>query len=179
MASSQRVLVWIYYLTRISIASAMSSAQDGAAHLGNTTRAARNASPRRTATSNGSKSTAELGGYDQTVKPRLIVDNHQEVFTLILRRAIDKCGLKSLISTGGSRLKVGTMCSGTDAPIFALRELQEAAMAEGYSQVIDFEHMFSAEIESFKQAFINRNTPPRGDIFRDVTELGHPNNLYA
>ncbi|KAJ8598901.1 hypothetical protein CTAYLR_010750 [Chrysophaeum taylorii] len=57
-------------------------------------------------------------------------------------------------------LRVATMCSGTEAPLIALRLLG-----------VPIEHAFSSEVEPFKQAYIERNfRPPL--LFRDVRELG-------
>lgn len=45
------------------------------------------------------------------------------------------------------------------------------AVGEQYGVTLGFEHVFSCEIEPFKQAYIERNfAPPL--LFRDVTELG-------
>ena len=77
------------------------------------------------------------------------------------------------------KLKVATLCSGTDAPIFALKKLQEAFITRGMNQTIEFEHLYSCEIEPFKQAFIRRNVDSSTIIFRDVVEMarniGTPN----
>lgn len=69
------------------------------------------------------------------------------------------------------KLNVATLCSGTDAPIFALGLIQEAMQATGFGTPFEFEHVFSCEIEPFKQGFIRRNLPEGTLIFRDVVEL--------
>ncbi|KAL2149184.1 hypothetical protein VTH82DRAFT_8532 [Thermothelomyces myriococcoides] len=69
------------------------------------------------------------------------------------------------------RLNVATLCSGTDAPIFALNLIQEALVAQGFGAGFEFQHLFSCEIEPFKQGFIRRNLPPDTLIFRDIVEL--------
>ncbi|CDW99045.1 hypothetical protein [Sporisorium scitamineum] len=67
-------------------------------------------------------------------------------------------------------LRVATMCSGTESPLLAL-ELMCRAIHEKHGIRIKIEHVFSCEIEPFKQAYIERNfSPPI--LFRDVTELG-------
>ena len=67
-------------------------------------------------------------------------------------------------------LRVATMCSGTESPLLAL-ELMCRAILEKHGIRIKIEHVFSCEIEPFKQAYIERNfSPPI--LFRDVTELG-------
>ncbi|BGP18858.1 hypothetical protein JCM10213_003513 [Rhodosporidiobolus nylandii] len=77
--------------------------------------------------------------------------------------------LAKLIKKLGRPLRIATMCSGTESPILALRlifrhlEQQTGVKAEMH-------HIFSAEIEPFKQAYIERNFAPP-ILFRDVTEL--------
>ena len=79
-------------------------------------------------------------------------------------------GLKSLMEKRpqGTSLRVATMCSGTESPIFALRLICE--MLSQMGMTLDFDHVFSAEIDPFKQAFIQRNFEP-GIIFRDIVEF--------
>ena len=86
-------------------------------------------------------------------------------------------------------LKVATMCSGTESPILALdmlqKSLEDVCVEFGLHQdlkvdtessdasllVFPIEHVFSCEIEPFKQAYIERNfRPPL--LFRDIRELG-------
>ncbi|EST09082.1 C-5 cytosine methyltransferase [Kalmanozyma brasiliensis GHG001] len=67
-------------------------------------------------------------------------------------------------------LRVATMCSGTESPLLAL-ELMCRAIHQKHGIRIKIQHVFSCEIEPFKQAYIERNfSPPI--LFRDVTELG-------
>jgi len=70
----------------------------------------------------------------------------------------------------GRKLRVATMCSGTESPLLAL-ELIQKSILEQHGLNFDIEHVFSCEIEPFKQAYIERNfRPPL--LFRDVCELG-------
>ena len=70
----------------------------------------------------------------------------------------------------GRKLRVATMCSGTESPLLAL-DLMCQSIQEQYGIPLEFEHVFSCEIEPFKQAYIERNfRPPL--LFRDVCELG-------
>ncbi|KAK3294970.1 uncharacterized protein B0H64DRAFT_425560 [Chaetomium fimeti] len=69
------------------------------------------------------------------------------------------------------KLNVATVCSGTEAPIFALELIRDAFLAKGSGSVFDMQHLFSCEIEPYKQGFINRNLPPGTLIFRDVIEV--------
>ncbi|KAJ5103153.1 hypothetical protein N7532_003682 [Penicillium argentinense] len=56
------------------------------------------------------------------------------------------------------------MCSGTESPLLALDMVQRAGLD------FEFIHLFSCEIEPFKQAYIERTfSPPI--LFRDITEL--------
>ncbi|KAK4048042.1 hypothetical protein OIO90_005943 [Microbotryomycetes sp. JL221] len=77
----------------------------------------------------------------------------------------------------GRSLRVGTMCSGTESPLLALGLISNSLQAlTGKS--FNVEHIFSCEIEPFKQAYIERNfSPPL--LFRDVTELGEDEALTA
>lgn len=74
----------------------------------------------------------------------------------------------------GRKLRVATMCSGTESPLLALRMITRSLFKETGKQ-LEIEHIFSCEIEPFKQAYIERNfSPPI--LFRDVLELA---NDYA
>ncbi|KAF9038468.1 hypothetical protein BJ165DRAFT_1352302 [Panaeolus papilionaceus] len=70
----------------------------------------------------------------------------------------------------GRKLRVATMCSGTESPLLAL-ELIQKSILEQHGINFDIEHVFSCEIEPFKQAYIERNFHPP-ILFRDVCELG-------
>lgn len=72
----------------------------------------------------------------------------------------------------GRKLRIATMCSGTESPLLAL-DLIRKAVYEQYDVDFDIEHVFSCEIEPFKQAYIERNFQPPL-LFRDVCELGDP-----
>lgn len=70
----------------------------------------------------------------------------------------------------GRKLRVATMCSGTESPLLALN-LIGRSIKEKYGMTLEVEHIFSCEIEPFKQAYIERNFKPP-ILFRDVCELG-------
>ncbi|KAF9454298.1 hypothetical protein P691DRAFT_845153 [Macrolepiota fuliginosa MF-IS2] len=70
----------------------------------------------------------------------------------------------------GRKLRVATMCSGTESPLLAL-ELIQKSILEQHGLSLEVEHVFSCEIEPFKQAYIERNFHPP-ILFRDVCELG-------
>jgi site-specific DNA-cytosine methylase len=98
-----------------------------------------------------------------------------------------------LVETFRSRtLRVATMCSGTEAPVLALDLLQTSlrhalrrhaadelrTRGIDVANVLRIEHVFSCEIEPFKQAYIERNfRPPL--LFRDIRELGQPQAYTA
>jgi hypothetical protein len=82
-------------------------------------------------------------------------------------------------------LRVATMCSGTESPILALDMLQKSIrkhcsthlssemeeLGIDVESLFQIEHVFSCEIEPFKQAYIERNFHPPL-LFRDIRELG-------
>ncbi|KAH9913975.1 uncharacterized protein BXZ73DRAFT_92885 [Epithele typhae] len=70
----------------------------------------------------------------------------------------------------GRKMRVATMCSGTESPLLALNLIQRS-IKEHYDMELEYEHVFSCEIEPFKQAYIERNFQPPL-LFRDVCELG-------
>eukprot|EP00931_Biecheleriopsis_adriatica_P110335 TRINITY_DN8458_c0_g1_i2.p1 TRINITY_DN8458_c0_g1~~TRINITY_DN8458_c0_g1_i2.p1 ORF type:complete len:2069 (+),score=541.35 TRINITY_DN8458_c0_g1_i2:59-6265(+) len=67
-------------------------------------------------------------------------------------------------------LRVGTMCSGTDAPVLVARALQRA-LSSTASQ-LSFEHAFSVEFDPNKQEFLKANFPECPYLFRDCTQMG-------
>jgi hypothetical protein len=91
-----------------------------------------------------------------------------EIFADIVQRTPD---LKKVAKhLKGRKLRVATMCSGTESPLLALGMISDA-MKDLYGVKLEIEHVFSCEIEPFKQAYIERNfSPPI--LFRDVCELG-------
>ncbi|KAL1747842.1 hypothetical protein HDZ31DRAFT_60876 [Schizophyllum fasciatum] len=92
-----------------------------------------------------------------------------DIFRDIVRRVPALETLARHIS--GRNLRVATMCSGTESPLLAL-DLICTYVKELYDVEIGVEHVFSCEIEPFKQAYIERNfMPPL--LFRDVCELGN------
>jgi len=91
-----------------------------------------------------------------------------EIFRDIVRRNPE---LKSVAEAfKGRKFRVATMCSGTESPLLALQLICEA-MNDTLDADLEVEHVFSCEIEPFKQAYIERNFHPP-ILFRDVTELG-------
>ena len=64
-------------------------------------------------------------------------------------------------------LKVGTLCSGTDAAVPVLKHLHEAL-----GGTLDIEHTFSCEFDKRKQRWIRDNFPDLKLIFDDVKAVG-------
>lgn len=96
------------------------------------------------------------------------LSNIPSIFTDLVSRVPDINKVIKLVS--GRKLRVATMCSGTESPLLAL-ELIQASIEELHGAKLDIEHVFSCEIEPFKQAYIERNfSPPI--LFRDICELG-------
>jgi site-specific DNA-cytosine methylase len=62
------------------------------------------------------------------------------------------------------------MCSGTESPLLALGMFSKAIKERGLGH-LEIEHVFSCEIEPYKQAYIERNFKPP-ILFRDIKELG-------
>ncbi|GAA6010842.1 hypothetical protein JCM11491_004561 [Sporobolomyces phaffii] len=93
--------------------------------------------------------------------------NIEQIFSDMVSRYSDEFG--DAITILQRPLRIATMCSGTESPILALR-LMFRALERQTGIKGKMQHIFSAEIEPFKQAYIERNfSPPI--LFRDVTEL--------
>ncbi|KAI9675585.1 MAG: hypothetical protein M1817_000951 [Caeruleum heppii] len=105
-------------------------------------------------------------GLDATLPPMHELD---EIFDDMASKAVKMGVRKAVDCLQGRKLKVATMCSGTESPILAL-ELIAESLRKLFEVDLRFEHQFSAEIVPFKQAYIERNfSPPL--IFRDIREL--------
>lgn len=103
--------------------------------------------------------------------------------------------LLPIVQNRNRTIRVATMCSGTESPILALDMLQKSIHefvtdhaddyqtkyninirdnddVSGSGSILRLEHVFSCEIEPFKQAYIERNFSPPV-LFRDIRELGY------
>ena len=68
-------------------------------------------------------------------------------------------------------LRIGTVCSGTDAPILALDDLLSILNRnDGCREKIQIEHVFSCEHVPFKREFITQTTNPPL-LFNDLMEI--------
>ncbi|KAL4807283.1 hypothetical protein BDV18DRAFT_159502 [Aspergillus unguis] len=95
--------------------------------------------------------------------------NLNDIFKSLTNRAIE-LGLDGVLNHLGDRkLRVATVCSGTESPLLALEMVKEN-LQKHFGRDLPFKHLFSAEIVPYKQAYIERNFHPRL-IFRDVAEL--------
>ncbi|CZT44976.1 uncharacterized protein RSE6_05240 [Rhynchosporium secalis] len=104
-------------------------------------------------------------GYDDTLPPLI---SNEEMFK-DLGKALIRAGMGELTKLmGGCALKVGTFCSGTEAPILAMRILRDVFGEQGL--IFNFEQVISAEIHPAKSAFIERNFSPALSA-RDITEI--------
>jgi hypothetical protein len=67
-------------------------------------------------------------------------------------------------------IRIATVCSGTEAPLYALGMISEVVRNKGLKN-FQVKHVFSCEIEGFKQSFINRNHDSPL-IYRNVINIG-------
>ncbi|CAA9957087.1 DNA repair protein rad8 [Pyrenophora teres f. maculata] len=105
-------------------------------------------------------------GIDLSLKP---LSNIEDCMSDMTIKAL-KLGLpEALGHLKGRPIKVATMCSGTESPLLALDEICKALRAANNSPPL-IQQEFSAEIEVFKQAFIERNFHPK-ILFRDVRDF--------
>lgn len=106
-----------------------------------------------------------------------IISDPQAMFDDMVGNQLDdkyKAKLNAMTEKFRNRpLKVATMCSGTESPLLALDMLSNAIEDFGDGKGgLAVEHVFSCEIEPYKQAYIERNfSPPH--LFRDIRELGN------
>lgn len=117
-----------------------------------------------------------------------ILSHPQEMFDDMISVQLTEGGTKteplvSLLKKMHRRpLRVATMCSGTESPILALDMLSKSIedfchehmdkSNTSFDYLMRFQHVFSCEIEPFKQAYIERNFQPPL-LFRDIRELGN------
>ena len=112
-------------------------------------------------------------GFDPSLEPlatlgEFVGDMAQRARSLGLAEAIQ--------SLQSRKLRIATMCSGTDAPIIAFQRLVKH-LQDTFGESLDFEHVFSAEIDVNKAAFIRRNAGI-SLIFTDIRQVAF-NKLAA
>ncbi|EFE36108.1 SNF2 family helicase, putative [Trichophyton benhamiae CBS 112371] len=105
-------------------------------------------------------------GLDRSLPP---ICKIEDIFEDLTAQALEN-GFDSFLKHIGSReLRVATMCSGTESPLLAL-EMIQSSLRQLTGKTFRLHHLFSAEIDAFKQSYIQRNFSPE-IIFRDVNEL--------
>ncbi|KAH7091264.1 hypothetical protein FB567DRAFT_269948 [Paraphoma chrysanthemicola] len=113
-------------------------------------------------------------GIDFDLPP---IDNIEDIFRDLATKAVDLGLANALGRLKGRPINVTTMCSGTESPLLALDLLSKGLEKAGQAP-IKVNHHFSAEIEVFKQSYIERNfAPPR--LFRDVRDFSRENATTA
>ncbi|KAI5302437.1 hypothetical protein KEM55_001094, partial [Ascosphaera atra] len=105
-------------------------------------------------------------GLNRNLPPLSKID---DIFDDLAKKAMKHGFGKVLDHLGSRELRVATMFSGTESPLLALNMLQNS-LRRLFGRTFRLQHLFSAEIEPFKQSYIQRNFSPEL-IFRDVTEL--------
>jgi site-specific DNA-cytosine methylase len=105
-------------------------------------------------------------GIDFNLPP---IDNIDDAFVDMAAKAVELGLVNALNKLNGRRINVATMCSGTESPLLAFELLSKALKKAGQPS-LNVHQKFAAEIEVFKQAFIERNQSPE-IIFRDVREF--------
>ena len=116
-----------------------------------------------------------------------IISAPQDMFDDMISNTLTKGGIRTELLVSLLRklhkrpLRVATMCSGTESPILALDMITNSIedfcrtkmkQETSFDHLIQIEHVFSCEIEPFKQAYIERNFQPPL-LFRDIRELGN------
>jgi site-specific DNA-cytosine methylase len=105
-------------------------------------------------------------GIDFNLPP---ISNIDDAFKDMTTKAIE-LGLADVMKNlDGRQINVATMCSGTESPLLAFELISRALEQTGNPPLV-VHQKFAAEIEVFKQAFIERNQSP-GMIFRDVRDF--------
>ena len=119
-------------------------------------------------------SSGKWTGLDYAKAP---ISDMSEIFENIVAACVDEDGPCKLATClhelQGRTLRIGTMCSGTESPIIALKMINEALKRIGIPE-ISFQHVMSWENVPWKQAYIQRNFNV-DVLFRDVTEITKSN----
>ena len=92
-----------------------------------------------------------------------------DIFRDMTKKALSLGFDKALKRLKSRPLRIATMCSGTESPLLAMQMVHDALNDLGLD-TIKIQHIFSAEIVPYKQAYIERNFAPP-IIFRDITEF--------
>lgn len=115
-----------------------------------------------------------IQGPDLTLKP---LSNLRDIIQDLLDSAKEG-GLHHFVDSNDQfYIRVGTLCSGTDAPLHVLNLFGMLKNADG-EQVFTTINKFACEIEPFKQGFLLRNSKPEL-LFRDATDFAKPGAKQA
>ncbi|RYP38730.1 hypothetical protein DL767_002470 [Monosporascus sp. MG133] len=110
---------------------------------------------------------SERNGLDRSKPP---IASVEEAFRDLVENVANK-PLNDLAAAGGFKIRVATMCSGTDSPVFALELIKSAYAGINPTQrFLEIQHAFSVEYIPWKAAFIRRNTDTV--VFGDVRDFG-------
>jgi hypothetical protein len=114
-----------------------------------------------------------MEGTDDIIS-RLVGDQVDKIGPL-LRRALEE----NRIGSKSNPLKLGTACSGTDAPSLALTLVKEQMEQRGYGDEFHYQHEFSCENDPFKQAYLARNFD--SILYPDIGKLTDdpPRDVYG
>lgn len=104
-------------------------------------------------------------GPNLTAKP---LSNLREIIHHLLEASL-KDGLKDFVDAGQHYIRVGTLCSGTDAPLHVMNLFGMLKSQDG-ERVFTAINVFGCEIEPFKQGFLLRNSKPQF-LFRDARDF--------
>ena len=110
--------------------------------------------------------TKKIGRPDQSSLPPLT--DVPQIFADLVNHIPEIIELARKLN--GRKIRVATMCSGTESPLLAL-DLIARTLRKDHGVELAFTHVFSCEIVPWKQAYIERNFQPPL-LFRDVVELG-------
>lgn len=107
----------------------------------------------------------------QEQEPNLVAKplaNLREIIQHLLE-ASRKDGLQDYVEAGQHYIRVGTLCSGTDAPLHVMNLFGMLKNKDG-ERVFTAINVFGCEIEPFKQGFLMRNSKPQF-LFRDARDF--------
>lgn len=139
------------------------------------TRTASTASGYRNSNVEAEADTIFAGGYDGPSDIKLPRSGGKPLFNLreIIADMLEqsqKDGLGHYVQGGRQYfIRVGTLCSGTDAPIHVMDLFGMLKNDQG-NQVFTTINSFGCEIEPFKQGFLMRNSKPQL-LFRDARDF--------
>jgi hypothetical protein len=135
---------------------------------------------RPAARAKGSSSYEKSKWTEEEIAELPVLTKPQEMFDEMVAQAEARASTKGSALEGhslaelaqrleGRKLRVATMCSGTESPVLALDMISKSLFKQCGVQ-LEMDHVFSCEIEPFKQAYIERNFAPP-TLFRDIREL--------